>query len=679
MLTSQKKILLLCLLLVVITIAGYEPIRHNDFVAYDDFVYITENPYVQQGLNPQTIIVAFRSCHGNYHPLTWLSHMLDCQLYGLNPLGHHLTNLLFHISNALLLFWIMKRMTGCIWSSAFIAAAFALHPSHVESVAWASERKDVLSAFFFMLTILAYTFYAKKPSLIKYLSIFVLFALGLLSKSMLVTLPFVLLLLDYWPLRRLSLRSVYEKIPLFVLSAAASVVTMIAQSRASSTKMMFELTLLSRIENCLASYVSYIVKTFYPINLAVLYPHPGNTLPAYKSILSLIALLVISIVILLFRRHKYLTVGWLWFLGMLVPVIGLVQVGYQAMADRYIYLPSIGLYIVIAFGASSILSKWRYKTILLSVMSILILASMCLLTRIQVSYWKNSQTLFGHALDVTRNNIVMHDNMAYSLTKERKYNKALYHLGKAIQIDPLFAPPFQHIGNVFLAQNKLDRARVAFRKAEELGFNPRCDVYSQLGIVYFKMGKYDLAEKNYKKALELTPGHENAKSNLAILLYLQGQEGRAVELWQEVLELNPKHVNSNYNMGVAMSGRQEYADAVRYFEAAIKINPDHIDTLRKLCMLLASKDQESFYDPKRAAELAQHAIDLAGDEDPEILHALALALFSSGGDSQRAIEIAEKALEIAKVNNNKEVSETIEKHLQIFMAKKLPEASEEQK
>ena len=672
-LTSRKKVLLVYLLLVVITIAGYEPIRHNDFVTYDDIAYITENSGVQQGLTPQTIALAFRSSYGNYHPLTWLSHMLDCQLYDLNPLGHHLTNLLFHILNTLLLFWVIKRMSGFIWHSAFIAAVFALHPLHVESVAWASERKDVLSAFFFMLTILAYTFYVKKPSFLKYILVFILFAMGLLSKSMLVTLPFVLLLLDYWPLKRLSFRSIYEKVPLFVLSAAASIATMIAQGRAGSTKMMFELTLLSRIGNCLASYTGYIVKTFYPINLAVLYPHPGNTLPAHKSALSLIALLVISIIILLLRRHRYLTVGWLWFLGMLVPVIGLVQVGYQAMADRYTYLPSIGLYIIIAFGASSLISKWKHKKILLSVISVVILASMCLLTRIQVGYWKNSEALFGHALDVTRNNIVMHDNMAYSLIKERKYNKAMYHLGKAVQIDPQFAPPFQHIGDVFLAQNKLDKARVAFKKAEELGYNPRCEVYSQLGTVYFKMGRYDLAEKNYRKAIELKDDHQDAKSNLAILLYLREEKDQAVELWQEVLELNPKHVNSNYNMGVVMSGQQEYADAVRYFEAAIKINPDHIDTLRKLCMLLASKDQEPFYDPKRAAKLAQHAIDLAGDKDPEILHALSLALFSSG-DSQRAIETAEKALGIAREKNLKDIAESIEKDLEAYRLGSLPKA-----
>jgi protein O-mannosyl-transferase len=672
-LTSQKKILLISLLLVVITVIGYEPIRHNDFVTYDDISYITGNLGVQQGLNPQTIAIAFRSSYGNYHPLTWLSHMLDCQLYDLNPLGHHLTNLLFHILNTLLLFWIMKRMTGFIWSSAFIAAVFALHPLHVESVAWASERKDVLSAFFFMLTILAYTFYVKKPSFIKYLLIFILFTLGLLSKSMLVTLPFVLLLLDYWPLKRLSLRSVYEKIPLIVLSAAGSIVTFIAQDRAGSTKMMFELTLFSRIGNCLASCVGYIIKTFYPINLAVLYPHPGNTLPVYKSILSLMILLVISIIIFLLRRHRYLAVGWLWFLGMLVPVIGLVQVGYQAMADRYTYLPSIGLYIVIAFGTSSILSKWQYKKILLSVISVLILASMCFLTRIQVGYWKNSGTLFGHALNVTENNIVMHDNMAAHLINQKQYNEAFLHLKEAMRIDPLYSPPFRHIGDIFIAQNKLDKAMVAFRKAEVLGFSPSCDVYGQLGIVYFKMGKYDLAEKNYKKAIELRPDHQNAKSNLAILLYLREQKDRAVELWQEVLELNAKHVNSNYNIGEAMSQQQEYTDAVKYFEAAIKEDPDHLDTLRKLCMLLTSKKEKPFYNPKRAAKLAQHAIDLAGNKDPEILHALSLALFSSG-DSERAIETAEKAIEIANEKNLKNVAELIEKDLETYRSGKLPKS-----
>ncbi|MEE9371337.1 MAG: hypothetical protein V3W45_07715, partial [Sedimentisphaerales bacterium] len=364
----QKIILLVYLALALATAIAYEQVRHNDFVSYDDFAYVTENPDVSSGITRNSVIWAFTSVHvGNWHPLTGLSHMLDCQLFGLDAFWHHLTNLFFHIANTLLLFAVLKKITGAVWRSAFVAAAFALHPLHVESVAWLAERKDVLSGLFWMLTIAAYIRYAQCPTIRKYLLVVLVFALGLMAKPMLVTLPFVLLLLDYWPLGRFqwspesisevstpsesidtgyqkvtTFRLLSEKIPLFVLSAASSVVTFIVQKSQGAVMAMEIFPVRLRIANALVSYTGYIDKMLYPSRLAVLYPFSGDIL-TWQPIVSLLLLAIISAgVIYAARRSPYLAVGWLWYIGTLVPVLGLVQVGSQAMADRYTYLPSIG-------------------------------------------------------------------------------------------------------------------------------------------------------------------------------------------------------------------------------------------------------------------------------------------------------------------------------------------------
>ncbi len=588
-LTSQHKLVLISVLLAVITLAGYEGVRQNDFVAYDDNYYVASNPIVQNGLTKESVKWAFIHYSGNWHPLTWLSHMVDIELYGPNASGHHVTNLLFHIANVVLLFWVIKRMTGAMWCSVFVAGVFALHPTHVESVAWIAERKDLLSAFFFMLTLLSYVFYTEKRCAARYALVVVCFAFGLLSKPMLVTVPFVLLLLDYWPLGRLRMFCFYEKLPLLVLSGMSSAITFVAQRSAGATSMMFDLTLLSRISNSLASYVSYISKTFYPVKLAVLYPHPGNTLPASTAIGAVIVLLSISLAVFIFRKQKYLTVGWLWFLGMLVPVIGIVQVGYQAMADRYTYLPSIGLYIMLSFGVSTFFGGWRFKKILLITASTILAASMCLATRIQVSYWKDSVNLFNHAIDVTEHNIIMHNSMGYQYALGKQLDKATEHLFKAMRIDPEFAPPYHLLGKIYLDQNRVDEAIEMFNKAKELNYHPGSEIYAQLGICYFKKGKYDAAIENYEKALELKPDHHDAKSNLGIAIYTKGHRDKAIRLWHEVLEQMPSHVNSNFNLGIAMSEQKNYSAAIEYFEKTIEYDPEHSDALKNLSSLYKMK------------------------------------------------------------------------------------------
>lgn len=500
---EQRKLdLLVYLVLALATIIAYESVRHNDFILYDDFAYVTENPKVTYGITLDSVIWAFTSVHvGNWHPLTGLSHMLDCQLFGLDPSWHHLTNLFFHVANTLLLFAVLRSMTGAVWRSAFVAAAFALHPLHVESVAWLAERKDVLSGLFWMLTTAAYIRYAMRPAIRKYLLVVLAFALGLMAKPMLVTLPFVLLLLDYWPLQRFqwiyrfppssevacprvtTYHLIAEKIPLFVLSAASSIVTFIAQKSQGAMLATEILPVKLRIANVFVSYVGYVVKMIYPARLAVLYPIYKDSF-TWQPIVSFLLLVVISTaVIYISRQRPYLTVGWLWYIGTLVPVIGLVQVGAQAMADRYTYLPSIGLFIMVAWGAADLVARWRYRKIGLGVTAGLILFALLLCTKMQVQHWRNGLSLFKHAITVTKYNYVMHYNFADALRKNGDLDQAIVHYKEAVRI------------------------------------SPGCyNGHNNLALVYYLKGKLNLAIASWHRAIGVRPDFIEAMNNLAWIM-----------------------------------------------------------------------------------------------------------------------------------------------------------------
>ena len=444
--------LLICIILTLVTLAVYAQVFTCDFKNFDDNLYVTDNSQVQAGLTWHGIKWAFTTNHAyNWHPLVWISHMLDCRLYGLNPLGHHLTNLFFHIINTLLLFLVFKNMTGQIWPSAFVAALFALHPLHVESVAWVSERKDVLSTFFLLVTMWFYIRYVRRQNFVTYLPVMISLALGLMAKQMLVTLPFVLLLLDYWPLHRFGqvqpkgrhkgtikttsfFHCFKEKIPLLFLSAIASLVVLLVQSEATLVKLI---PFKYRLGNALIAYAKYIIKMFCPVHLGILYPHPGSDLPVWQVIAAVCMLLLISLAAIPARRnHKYLVVGWFWFLGTLVPVIGLVQVGLQAMADRYTYVPLIGLFIIIAWGAAEIFSKLRYKTAVFTSAAIVILLVLSALTWLQLGHWQNSFALFEHTAAVTNNNDIMHYNLGSMYLAEGKINEAIKHYTESVKIKP---------------------------------------------------------------------------------------------------------------------------------------------------------------------------------------------------------------------------------------------------
>jgi len=496
----------ICIFLMVATFCIYSQVQDHEFINFDDTLYVTENLNVQAGLTSESVEWAFATyAYAGWSPVTWLSHMLDYQLYGLHAKGHHLTNLFFHIANALLLFMVLHRMTGALWQSGFVAAMFAFHPLNVESVAWVAERKNVLSTLFWLLTMWAYIHYAAKPTVKRYGLVFLFFTLGLMSKSMLVTLPFVFLLLDYWPLRRLKFgqergssevsekntakrsevfRLVLEKIPLFLLTIGLSIVTFIAQKSFGMLSYAENLTFSARLTNAMVSYLEYLGKMIWPSGLSILYAHPEYSLAAWKGILSGMALVGITIIsIRLIRKAPYFAVGWFWYLGTLVPVIGIVQVGGQAMADRYSYIPLIGIFIIVAWGVPELISKWRYKEKVLSISVGIIVFTLLITTWRQVSHWKNSITIFKHAIRVTDKKYPhfasIHYNLGIALFTKQKNEEAISHYKMAIKLKP-------------------DGA----------------DAYNNLGAVLFSIKKTEEALSHYKMAIKLNPDFADAHNHL---------------------------------------------------------------------------------------------------------------------------------------------------------------------
>ncbi len=486
-LSSRDRDLLLALVLTLVTLAVYWQVQGHAFVTFDDYQYVVENPHVRHGLTLHGVVWAFTTGYAsNWHPLTWLSHMLDCTLYGLNPKGHHFNNLLLHVANALLLFWVLRRMTAALWRSAFVAALFALHPLHVESVAWVAERKDLLSTLFWMMTMGAYVLYVERPGVGRYLSTLLLFALGLMAKPMLVTLPFVLLLLDYWPLGRRHqspLWLIREKLPFLAFTTISSLITFSVQKNWGSV--IFILPLKDRIANTLVSYVTYIGKMIWPANLACLYPHPLDTLPTWQVVGSLLLLLSISILVVRARgRRPYLPVGWFWYLGTLVPVIGLVQVGPQAMADRYTYVPLIGLFLMIAWTAAE--TGYKRSALRISLCAGILIPFLAVGSWLQVRSWRTSLTLFEHALAVTRDNLIAHNNLGNIFARQGRFKEARYHLSEALRLNPDHAASHNNLGGVLMQQGQFQEAIAHLSKAVQIDPEMQAAHYN-LGIALQRM------------------------------------------------------------------------------------------------------------------------------------------------------------------------------------------------
>ena len=519
-------VILFYLALAFATAAAFWQVRNCDFVNYDDPAYVTKNQHVQQGLTLDGIRWAFTAkCCGNWHPLTMVSHMLDCQLFGAdNPGWHHLHNLLLHIVNTLLLFAVLRQMTGALWRSAFVAAAFALHPLHVESVAWISERKDVLSTLFWILTMAAYLRYVKRTGAGWYMLTLLVFALGLMSKPMLVTLPFVLLLLDYWPLGRFSgddnvLRwktawpLIREKIPFFALSAISSIVTFVVQQSSGAVQPIAVLRPTIRVVVAVVSYAEYINKLLWPSRLAVFYPL--GTMSVGQFVMAVLLLVGVSVcVIRLAQQYKYLPVGWLWYLGTLVPVIGLVQVGGQSMADRYSYVPFTGLFIIIAWGVPDMLAQWRYRKIAVGASAIMVLSLWSVCTVLQVRHWRNNVMLFEQAIEVTEGNYIAHNQLGNRLQAEGKLDEAISHYREAIRIKPKYARAHYNLGCALFRLDGLDEAISCYNKALELKPD-YAEAENNLGALLAKQRRFHEAIGHFRQALQIKPDYAEARQNLA--------------------------------------------------------------------------------------------------------------------------------------------------------------------
>jgi tetratricopeptide (TPR) repeat protein len=534
--------------LAVSTLLVFWQVRNFDFINYDDSAMVYENPNIQTGITLKTIKWAFYNDYWcMWHPLTWFSHMLDWQLFGSNAGGHHLVNLIFHIANTLLLFTVLRKITGSLWPSAFVAALFALHPMHVESVAWIAERKDVLSTFFWLLTMWAYTRFVNRPKITNYLLIVIFFALGLMAKPMLVTLPFVLLLSDYWPLNRIKnfdlqviYRLVLEKIPFFALSVISSVITFLVQRSGGAVAGINKLTVHHRIANVFLSYAQYIDKMFWPSNLAVFYPFDTGSISFWKAAACAFLLLGISLfVVRLGRNQRYLLLGWFWFLGTLIPVIGIVQVGLQTYADRYTYIPYIGLFIMIAWSLPELLSKWPQRKIALglSMVSVLMVIGIC--SHRQVSFWKNNFTLFSHANEVTQNNYLAYNNLGTSYGKLGRWQDEIEACKKAVGINPDYA-----------------------------------DAHCNLGFAYGNLGRWPEAIEACKQAIKIKPDYAEAHSNLGVVYSKLSRYQEAIEAFRQAIRVNPDYADAHYNLGFTYGNLGHYQEAIDAFKQAIRIKPD---------------------------------------------------------------------------------------------------------
>ena len=632
-----------CVFLVVITFAVFGQTLGFDFVNYDDNDYVYANPEVTRGLTFQGIGWAFTHFHAsNWHPLTWISHMLDCQFYGLNPAGHHLTNVLLQATAAILLFLVLRQMTGFLWRSAFVAAVFAIHPLRVESVAWVAERKDVLSGVFFMLIIGAYVRYAQRRRPRDYVLVLVLFAMGLMCKPMLVTLPLVLLLLDYWPLNRGAARAggpgrflvlrrlMVEKLPLFGLAAGSCIITIFAQTAALQPLEKVSLSL--RVGNALISYVVYLGQMFWPSDLVVLYPFSPREVGLTSVALSVAVLAVISTGVFILRRHRYLMTGWLWYLVMLAPVIGILQVGEQARADRYTYLPQIGLYLLLAWAVAELGAGWRYRRALLGGCSMIILVALIFCARAQAAYWRNSELLWTHTLACAPDNKIAHNNLGIALFQNGRLDGAVLHYQKALEMDPNYGEAHYNLGN-------------ALRKK----------------------GRVDEAIWHYQKVLQREPKNADVHNNFGNALIQKGDVAGAIAQYQKALATDPQSAPAHFNLGNALLQSGRTAEAIAQYQQVFHIDPDHVENLNKLAWMLATSAPAPLRDGRQAVELAQRANQLTGGTNPAVLYTLSAA-YAEAGRFSEAVETAQRAGQLAEATSNFPLAEAIQSQLKLYQA-----------
>ncbi|HUA14635.1 MAG TPA: tetratricopeptide repeat protein [Verrucomicrobiae bacterium] len=585
----EKRTPVVCLLLAVVTLALYNPVSRHPFVNYDDDRYITENPHVRQGLTVDTVMWALTSTEqANWHPLTWMSHALDCSLFRLNPAGHHFTSVLLHMVNVLLLFLLLRWATGRFGASLFVAALFAIHPINVESVAWVAERKNVLCTLFFLLTLWAYGWYSQKPDWKRYLAVVVLFAAGLASKPMVITLPFVLLLLDYWPLGRVGSAEgsaglqpgsyswsqlVLEKTPLLALSAASAVITVHAQRAGGAMRSTQQFSFGVRLANAICAYGMYLWKAIWPSQLAPLYPHPGSSLPAWRVAASAAVLIAITAMVIRLRSKRHLLVGWLWYLGTLVPVIGLVQVGDAAMADRYAYIPLIGIFVMISFGVADF-AEHRNFGFTPAVPAAAVLLALAAVTHRQIGYWQSNNDLWSHTLAVTGNNFIAEDNLGGALILDGKESQAFPHFEAAAQINPRDPMSHSNLGAYFQTHNRMQEAIAEDRAAIDLTSDAGllAQTYANMGAAHRAMGENGQAQQDFDRSLSLNPRQFNAWLGLGLLAREEGKLDEAVSDLSRSLELRPT-AQGFFELGRTQAQSGRVTDAANAYQQALKISP----------------------------------------------------------------------------------------------------------
>jgi protein O-mannosyl-transferase len=595
------------------TIVLYWPATRNHFVNYDDPVYVQSNIQVQKGMTWENIEWAF--CHPvscNWHPVTMLSHMLDCQFYGVDAWGHHLTSLLLHALNTVLLFLLLHCLTGAVWRSAWVAALFAVHPLHVESVAWVAERKDVLSTCFGFLALLFYVCYARgeesgspeSRATPRRAGRFHLsgsywlacgcFAFGLMSKPMLVTWPFVMWLLDYWPLSRFQAGRVWplviEKIPFLILAVVSSTVTFLVQQQEGAVQAFINLPLGMRCENAVISYCRYLLKLVWPVDLAIFYPHHGYW-PFTRVLLAAMLLTGLSVVFWLQRRRcPFLLMGWLWFIGTLVPVIGLVQVGEQSMADRYTYIPSVGIFILISWGAYALSQRWRHAVTMLSLAGSAAIILCFVTTRQQIGYWKNSEALFRHALQVTENNDIAHNNLGTALFEQGQTNAAISQFQEALRINPAYAEAHMNLGDLLSTIGQTDLALSELQHAVQL--KPAyTDAHYNFGNLLARQGQTDAAILQFKATIRFKANDAQSRENLGDLLVGSGLTNAAISQFQESIKLKPDDTELHYKLGNLLAKVNQTDAAIGQFQAAIRIKPEFAQSHNNLGNLLVKKGQ----------------------------------------------------------------------------------------
>jgi tetratricopeptide (TPR) repeat protein len=654
---SLRQVLWFAAALIAITVAVYAPVRHFDFVPIDDPSFVSENPRAAGGLTWSAVVWAFSTGHtGNWHPLTWLSHMLDVEVFGISAPGHHIVSLALHLANTLLLFWVLVTMTRAPGRSAWVAALFAVHPLHVESVAWVAERKDVLSTLFFLLTLWAYAAYVRRPATGRYLRMLICFALGLMAKPMLVTLPLLLLLLDVWPLRRVTTeagarnrpgnglprnwfsalaRLVPEKIPLFALSAVSSVVTFLVQQRAGAVSTLDQIPFTLRAANALVSYVVYLGKMIWPVHLTVLYPFPQD-IPALWIAGAALTLICISVAV--FRsagQRPYLLVGWFWYLGTLFPVIGLIQVGIQSMADRYTYIPLVGIFILIAWGVPDLLAGRSGRRVLPVAAGVVVLLC-AIAARAQVRFWANGIALWEHAVELTlgMDNYSAHMGLGQVLRQQGRLDEAVAHFTEAVRIKPASPEARRNLWLALSDQGKLDEAVASLSEAVRL--NPgKADDHVELGLALSRLGKSEEAIPHFLEALRLNPDSAEVHNSLGIALSGGGKTAEGIQHFREAIRLKPDFAEAHFNLGLSLRSQGQAAEAFAQFSEAVRLRPDNAEAQNALGWALAAQGKVG-----DAITHYREALQLS-PEYAEAHSNLALALASQGHNEEALSQFSE--------------------------------------